>query len=71
MNFNSKYFLHIIYIFFIIIFILLIVYIIMWWKANTITFSDKDTNCKYLRYGCCPDNLTPKLDTFGSNCRGF
>jgi hypothetical protein len=68
MNYNLKYFL---YIFIFIFIILLIIYLIMLWKANTVTFADINTDCKYRRYGCCPDNLTPKLDTFGSNCRGF
>lgn len=65
-------FFHIIlFIFIILLIILLIIYLIIWWKANTVTFTDINTDCKYRRYGCCPDNLTPKLDTFGSNCRGF
>ena len=25
-------------------------------------------NCKETRYGCCPDNETPKINTAGSNC---
>ena len=27
--------------------------------------------CFNKRWGCCDDNYTPKLDIFGSNCRGF
>ncbi len=25
-------------------------------------------NCKYRRWGCCPDDITEKQDSFGSNC---
>ena len=28
-------------------------------------------SCRWRRYGCCNDNITPKLDIFGSNCRNF
>jgi len=31
-------------------------------------FSFVNTNCKYRRWGCCRDNLTPKLDQNGTNC---
>lgn len=24
--------------------------------------------CAGTRYGCCPNNVTPKIDTIGSNC---
>jgi len=34
-------------------------------------FSDIDIDCKNRRWGCCNDNITPKLDFNGSNCRGF
>ena len=33
-------------------------------------FSDFETGCKPTRYGCCNDNITTKLDTWGSNCYG-
>ena len=26
------------------------------------------TDCKYRRFGCCEDKITPKLDFMGSNC---
>ena len=35
------------------------------------TFTDIQNGCLYNRYGCCNDKLTPKLDSMGSNCRGF
>jgi hypothetical protein len=54
-----------------IIILLLIFYFVLWWIKNTIFFSNIKTNCKYRRFGCCPDDMTPKLDIFGSNCRGF
>lgn len=28
-------------------------------------------SCKWRRWGCCNDQITPKLNIFGSNCRGF
>jgi hypothetical protein len=34
-------------------------------------FSNIKINCKYRRWGCCKDNVTPKLDINGTNCRGF
>jgi len=43
----------------------------MWYRANTIIFSNISDNCLDTRWGCCNDKLTPKLDDFGSNCRGF
>ena len=36
-----------------------------------VQFKNIDTDCKYRRFGCCDDNITPKLDFMGSNCRGF
>lgn len=36
-----------------------------------IEFTDINTDCKYRRWGCCNDNITPKYDFNGSNCRGF
>jgi len=34
-------------------------------------FTNINTDCKYRRFGCCNDKITPKLDFMGSNCRGF
>ena len=28
-------------------------------------------SCFNRRFGCCNDKYTPKLDIYGSNCRGF
>ena len=39
--------------------------------CNEIKFSDINTDCKYRRWGCCNDKLTPKFDNEGTNCRGF
>lgn len=36
-------------------------------EYNTI----KKKECKDMRWGCCPDELTPKYDENGTNCRGF
>jgi hypothetical protein len=38
---------------------------------NYIQFSNISDNCLYTRFGCCHDKLTPKLNNFGTNCRGF
>lgn len=35
------------------------------------SFTNIKTECKYRRWGCCNDKLTPKLDPDGTNCRGF
>ena len=59
------------YIILLLIIILFIIYFIMWYRANTIIFSNISDNCLDTRWGCCNDKLTPKLDDFGSNCRGF
>jgi hypothetical protein len=40
-------------------------------NTNNPTFTNIQNGCLYNRYGCCNDKLTPKLDQFGSNCRGF
>jgi uncharacterized protein YneF (UPF0154 family) len=50
-------------------------YLIYLFYTNSLTNNPQFTNihngCLYTRYGCCNDKLTPKLDPFGSNCRGF
>jgi hypothetical protein len=61
--------------FILLIFILLLLFIYILKKYilqnNNVQFSDINDNCLYTRFGCCKDKLTPKLDIFGSNCRGF
>lgn len=53
---------------FIILFISLMLYLIMLVKQE----SNKEIlTCFNKRWGCCDDNYTPKLDIYGSNCRGF
>lgn len=37
---------------------------------NEYKFSDFETGCRPTRHGCCNDNITTKLDTWGSNCHG-
>jgi len=59
------------YIILLLIIILFIIYFIMWYRANTVIFSNISDNCLETRWGCCKDKLTPKLDDYGSNCRGF
>ena len=43
----------------------------IYYNINDVEFTDISHGCLYNRYGCCNDKLTPKLDPFGSNCRGF
>ena len=43
----------------------------IYYNINDVEFTDIRHGCLYNRYGCCNDKLTPKLDPFGSNCRGF
>ena len=52
---------------FIILLIILIIYLYLKLQNNNIEL----ISCFKRRFGCCPDNYTPKLDIFGSNCRGF
>ena len=40
-------------------------------KANSNNYNNSNISCYWRRWGCCNDNTTPKLDIFGSNCRGF
>jgi hypothetical protein len=59
----------------IIIFIIILIIIIILFASNKSFNSNNSNNynisCYWRRWGCCNDNLTPKLDIFGSNCRGF
>jgi len=59
----------------ILIFIIILIIIIILFISNK-AFKINNSNyyqisCYWRRWGCCNDNLTPKLDIFGSNCRGF
>lgn len=62
-----------------VIVIILTIYILSWFifffinikKIYDREFSNVKISCKYRRWGCCKDNLTPKLDINGTNCRGF
>jgi hypothetical protein len=59
----------------IIIFIIILIIIIILFTSNK-SFNINNSNnsnisCYWRRWGCCNDNITPKLDIFGSNCRGF
>ena len=60
---------------FIIIFIIILIIIIILFASNKSFNSNNSNNsnisCYWRRWGCCNDNTTPKLDIFGSNCRGF
>jgi hypothetical protein len=59
----------------IIIFIIILIIIIILFASNK-SFNSNNSNkhnisCYWRRWGCCNDKITPKLDIFGSNCRGF
>lgn len=57
---------------FLLIFIIILIIIIILYVCNKINNSTiYNVSCAWKRWGCCKDNLTPKLDIFGSNCRGF
>jgi hypothetical protein len=51
-----------------VILILLFIYLIKNVKKGS---NQELLTCFNSRWGCCNDNYTPKLDIFGSNCRGF
>lgn len=53
---------------FLLIFVVLTIYMI---GLVNIEKNKKILTCQDKRFGCCNDNYTPKLDIFGSNCRGF
>jgi len=59
----------------IIIIIILIILLLLGYYFYTISkepdFSNITDDCRYKRFGCCNDKLTPKLDQDGTNCRGF
>ncbi len=33
-------------------------------------YDERLDNCKWSRWGCCIDKITPKYDQDGTNCRG-
>jgi flagellar basal body-associated protein FliL len=59
----------------IIIIIILIILLLLGYYFYTINkepdFSDINDDCRYKRFGCCKDKLTPRQDQDGTNCRGF
>ncbi len=57
--------------FFIIILTLIIIIILLAIYNKLLLDEFYIVSCKFRRFGCCSDELTPKLDIFGSNCRGF
>ncbi len=48
----------------IVVFLIFLFIYIFWRPAHIWHFG-----CKWTRWGCCADYLTPKLDQTGSNCR--
>lgn len=48
---------------YIIIFIMLILIIYLLYKVH-----DHPGGCKGTIYGCCPDNITAKRNSLGTNC---
>jgi len=63
--------LDILVIIFIIILIIIIILFVSNKSFNLNNSNDYNISCYWRRWGCCNDNITPKLDIFGSNCRGF
>jgi hypothetical protein len=57
------------YIFIILIILIIILIIYLYYSLQNSNI--KLVSCFQKRFGCCSDNYTPKLDIFGSNCRGF
>jgi predicted Holliday junction resolvase-like endonuclease len=63
--------------FLIIIFIIILYYIIyiiyIIYLKNKIKEQQNavQENCKLTRWGCCNDKLTTRLNSNGTNCRGF
>jgi hypothetical protein len=57
----------------IIFLIIIIIIIIILFISHKKFYNLKNYNpsCHLRRWGCCNDNLTAKLNIFGSNCRGF
>ena len=53
----------------ILIIIIIILLLSIYNKFNMKQFYQ--VSCRWRRYGCCNDKITPKLNIFGSNCRGF
>ena len=51
--------------------ILILLGIYLYFIRDKFPYDPTMNNCLYNRWGCCRDGLTPKLDIFGSNCRGF
>jgi len=51
--------------------ILILLGIYLYFIREQFPYDPTMNNCLYNRWGCCKDGLTPKLDIFGSNCRGF
>jgi len=49
--------------------ILTIYLIYQYFKFHLLDY--ETTLCKYKRYGCCKDKITPKYDPDRTNCRGF
>jgi len=53
------------------IIILLFIFSIFLFSSKMNDNNKQFVSCINRRFGCCNDNYTPKLDIFGSNCRGF
>lgn len=51
--------------------VLLLLFIIFLFSIKMNDTNKQLVSCINRRFGCCNDNYTPKLDIFGSNCRGF
>ena len=54
--------------------IILAIILLILIALNHITIITNPTpigGCSGTRYGCCPDNYTPKFNSIGTNCPGY
>lgn len=55
----------------IILLIILLIILIIFYFTRKNSSDIFTSNCLNKRFGCCNDEITPKLDQIGTNCRGF
>ena len=55
----------------IILLIILLIILIAFYFVHKNSNNVLNSSCLYKRFGCCNDEITPKLDQTGTNCKGF